>query len=546
MKHYLEHDFYVPSPLSSVTSPSDLISHLNHMLGCDISDLSGALLVIGAHVIYFTLEEIFTTFELSTSSISNTLNQLVRRGLLKRGNFTAFDGTSRQYYAITNSGYDIANSYFLGTLPGKYKYGRKENAVSHIYSCGVNFFHALMLQVPFYYQKEVSLGGAAAFSGSRKGIAQADCVLTYRDHAGASDRIFYIEEDLGFERDSVLYEKLCCYLRAGSMNKSCDAILFSFRYKNISVTAPSGQGFGLYSKKGAQYILSLLEENHVQDARELVKDGDPYLLSFLTMVGVYRDGRMIRRSPAITREFLQDFITALSFHRNEYVLRDINRQQCRLYRTRLSRFVSLYFTWIGENRILSELFAYLSGFSVCFIPTCLCSSYLRFLLPRETGLLEDIRRTLLSYYKDIGAYASLSPTIRLEGDLSMRFRNCFPYLSGEAYSGFICVEFPCMDLCSWIRILYFLKLYKGNIPFHILCVFDTQEQVNEFYGYLLCYYGEPALLLDRSIILCTMSYDLGQERRIFTMPDPYGKRAKDRFYHFTSALYEELHPDTGI
>ena len=555
MKRYLLNDMYVPAAIPDVTTAADLVSYLNEVLGCDIPDLSGALLVIGAHVVYFTLEEIFTTFDLTTSAISNTINRLVKRGFLKSGNFAAFDGTSRKYYSITKSGYDMANSFFLGTLPGKYKYGRKENAVSHIYSCGMNFFHALMLHIPFYYRKEVILNGSlsSSFNRSSKGELQADCVITFKSKApevGQLEHTFYVEEDLGFERDSVLHEKLRRYQSLGIMDRAGDGILFSFRYKDVSATAPSGQGFGLYSKKGALYILDLMHNGHVLDARELTdtlsKDDAPYLYDFLTMCGAYKDGRINKKAPAVTEEFLQDFISSLSYHRNEYAIRDMNRRQCRLYRSRLSRFVSLYFTWAGENRVLSEMNAYLSGFSVYFAPTCLFSSYLRFLLPAESGLLSSLSASLLSYYADLGDYMLLSPPLLLDDGHTLHFRNCFPYLCGETYSGFVCVEFLNTDLCAWIRVLYFLKLYKGDVPFHILCVFDTQEQVNEFYGYLLCYYGETAIFLDKSLILCTMSYELGREKRFFTMPDPFGKKARDRFYHSACALYADLYPDMPL
>ena len=55
MKRYLLNDMYVPAAIPDVTTAADLVSYLNEVLGCDIPDLSGALLVIGAHVVYFTL-----------------------------------------------------------------------------------------------------------------------------------------------------------------------------------------------------------------------------------------------------------------------------------------------------------------------------------------------------------------------------------------------------------------------------------------------------------------------------------------------------------
>ncbi len=542
---------YVPAAIQIKTT-TELISYLNEILGCNIPDLSGAILIIGAHTVYFTLEEIFTTFNLTTSAISNTINHLVKRGFLKRGRFAAFDGTSRQYYSITKAGYDIANSFFFDCISGKYKYGRKEHAVSHIYSCGMNFFHALMLHIPFYYQREVVLNNnCPSFHRSSKGELQVDSIITFNPKPSTNTiqkHTFFVEEDLGFERDPILYEKIKRYYALGIMDDINDSILFSFRYKDISVTAPSGQGFGLYSKKGVNYILELMDKFKKKDARELIQilapNEEPYLYDFLTMCGAYRDGHIIKKSPEITEEFLRDFIMALSYHRNEYAIRDMNKQQCQLYRKKLSRFISLYFTWIQENRTLPELYAYLSGFSLYFTPTCLFSTYLRYLMPKECNLLSDLSISLLSYYKDIGDYMVLSPVLSIGGEYSLRLRNCFPYLVEEIYSGFVCVEFLNTDLCAWMRVLFFLKFYKGDVPFHILCVFDTQEQVNDFYSYLLCYYGEPALFLDRNLIVCTMSYEIGRKKRFFTMPDPFGKKTRDRFYHSACALYVDLYPNS--
>lgn len=103
---------------------------------------------------------------------------------------------------------------------------------------------------------------------------------------------------------------------------------------------------------------------------------------------------------------------------------------------------------------------------------------------------------------------------------------------------YVCVEFLNIDLSAWVRLRMFHSYYEGAVPVHVIAVLNDQRQVNDLYRYLGCYYTEMAVVLDRKAILSCMYKDLGCEKKLFTVTDPFGT---EKLYHSESCTYKELH-----
>ena len=538
MRSYLSEDIFVPQRTAAVTSVKELSLYINEMLGCCTDDAESVLLAL-ASLADFTFEEFFLVFPIYNNSIPNAVNRLVKRGYFKASPFPRFDGMSKKYFRITSAGHQAANSFFLGTVPVRYKYGYQENSAAHRYSVGLNLYAFLSFGQPFLWKKEVLLGTGRGMP--QKGALQADaCVGIYE--GTDKERQFYIEQDMGFERDSQLYGKLERYAAYGVMGNPQDAVLFSFRYKGISVTKPSRAGT-LYSRTRVNAILARMKEHGVADAGQLLElyPDDAFLQEFLVLCGAAerkKDG--IMRKPGITigEAFLKEFLFSLKFHVNGYVLRDLNQKQSRLARSRLAQFVALFYGWMDKGQLQGVSRQMLQGFPVYFMTTSLLCSYGEILMPEELGLPDKMERTLYDCYGKLGSYQMTTPALPLQNGYSLCLRNAFPYTIAGKGHGLVCVEFLNTDLSAWVRLRMFWSYYEGELPVHVIAVLDDQKQVSDLYTYLGCYYPEIAVVLDRKAVLSCMYGDLGKSGRLFTLSDPFGGGA--RLYHGGSCTYKDL------
>lgn len=166
-------------------------------------------------------------------------------------------------------------------------------------------------------------------------------------------------------------------------------------------------------------------------------------------------------------------------------------------------------------------------------------SYGEILMPEELGLRKKMEQTLYSCYGELSEYHVITPALSLKNGYSLRLRNAFSYTIDGKERGMVCVEFLNVDLSAWIRLRMFQSYYEGEVPVHVIAVFDDQKQVSDMYRYLGCYYPELSVVLDRKAILSCMNYDLGKAGRLFTLTDPFGDDA--RLYHSGSCTYKELH-----
>lgn len=539
MNRYLTNNIYVPQRTVPAASIKEMCRYINGILGCCTVDAESAVLALASLTTYFTFEEVYQVFPVYNNSIANAVGRLVKQGYLKENPFQKFDGMSKKYFSITSAGHDVANSFFLGTIPVRYRYGRKENSIAHIYSTGINLFAFLSYGVPLSWKREVILCRRTVSAG--KGSLRADaCICVYEGLE--QERRFYIEQDMGFERDAVLYDKMENYCLNGIMDNSQDAVVFSFRYKNISVTKPSRAGT-VYSRSGVKSILSRMREHGLQDARQLLQiyPDDLFLQEFLKLCGAARTKKahtIPKGGIDIDEAFLNEFIHSLKYHVNEYVIKDLNKRQAVLARNRLAQFVGLFYDWMNNDQMPGMLRQMLKGFPLYFIPTSMMVSYGEVFFPKELGLIEKIRQTLCSCYGALGEYQMLTPVLHLKNGYSLQLRNALPYTIGGRFKGYVCVEFLNADLSAWIRLRMFQAYYGEEIPVHVIAVLDDQKQVNDLYKYLGCFYPEMAVVLDRNAILSCMYYDLGRADRLFTVTDPFGT---DKLYLNDGCTYIELH-----
>lgn len=539
MRHYLPDDLYVPQRTAVVTSVKELSAYVNKMLGCCTDDAESVILVL-ASLAYFTFEEFFLVFPIYNNSIPNAVNRLVKRGYLKENPFPKFDSMSKKYFSITSAGHHAANSFFLGTVPVRYKYGRKENSAAHMYSAGINLYAFLSFGIPMMWKREVLLGIGSGIA--QKGALQADACIGICEGTG-QERFFYLEQDMGFERDSQLYGKLEKYALYGVMMHPQDAVIFSFRYKGISVTKPSRAGT-VYSRAGVSSVLERLREHDLADARQLLElyPEDGFLREFLVLCGAARvkDGCIIlRQGINIDETFLKDFLFSLKFHVNGYVLKDLNKRQSILAKNRLAQFVALFYGWMDKGQVPGVAHQMLQGFPVYFMATSLMCSYGEILMPEELGFREKIGQTLYDCYGSLGKYHMVTPELPLKNGYSLRLRNAFSYIIDGEERGLVCVEFLNVDLSAWIRLRMFHSYYEGEQPVHVITVFDEQKQVSDMYRYLGCYYPEISVVLDRKAVLSCMYQGIGKDGRLFTLTDPFGEDA--RLYHSMSCTYKELY-----
>lgn len=544
MRHYLSDDIFVPQETAAVTSVKELSLYVNRVLCCCTDDAESVVLVL-ASLAYFTFEAFFLIFPVYNNSIPNAVNRLVKRGYLKENPFPKFDSMSKKYFSITSAGHCAANSYFLGTIPVRYRYGRRENSAAHIYSTGLNLYAFLSFGLPMTWRREVLL--STGTGTVRKGALQADACVSIWEGTG-QERFFYIEQDMGFERDSQLYGKMEKYAAYCVMAEPQDAVIFSFRTKNVSVTKPSRAGT-VYSRAGVNSILERLRKHGLTDAGQLPElyPEDGFLREFLIVCGALgenSDGGTVRIPGVIIDEtFLKDFKFSLKFHVNGYVLRELNRRQSVLAKNRLAQFVALFYGWMDKGQVQGTAYQMLQGFPVYFMTTSLMCTYGGILMPDRFKFRERMSKTLQDCYGELGGYHMVTPELPLKNGYTVRLRNAFCYMIDGKDCGLVCVEFLNVDLSAWIRLRMFYALYEGALPVHVIAVFDDQKQVSDMYGYLGCYYPELSVVLDRKAVLSCMYSDIGKEGALFTLSDPFGEDA--RLYHKNSCTYKDLHGEEG-
>ncbi len=526
----LDNDILVEHTYIDSTERTAIPKHLNRILGSNASDIKDAVILYAAYCVYISYEELYSIYRPLSSQIrTNAIPSLIKLGFLKKVPLTIPEGTAKVVFSITASGYKYASSLVGGMLPVKYRTGRNPISIGHIYATGYNFFKMLSLNIPLKWQREELYTAGYGKSGD----LQIDAICTLYPAHNSHRMKLYFEQDMGYELPVILEKKLESYEKFGLMDSPSEIIVFSMRQKGIS--KPSLSNSTPYSPVKLRALLQEMDKSGIEDAYEMLLNGfEPsYLRSLLTLFEVLdENGKKKRNALPLTKSVLKDYLEELSFCKNSFEHREYNA-------------VHMNLAWIRLRYILQGLISngsilpiygnrLLTGYSILFIPTTLVAgrikSFLPFLFEEEKAKLH---RMLLPLFGPVLDEGELSGTLELSGNKHLRLRNCFSFSYAADKRGYVCIEHLSFDLGGWLRAIYFRKYYKGDIPYHLICVFDTPEQYRLFFK--LCDYLYPHLnlILNESSILGLMRKDIGKENKLFSVTNPVDYDGK---LYMTSSL----------
>ncbi|AOZ97944.1 replication-relaxation family protein [Butyrivibrio hungatei] len=526
----LDTDIYVNHSSLGFSSQDELFDYLNERIGYTGNELKSAILVLCAYSFYLTQEELSflcPLYPLYSHLSSRVIKPLIEQGYLQQEKASSFkeqEGTARVFYYITAQGYQYANSLCQGKLTTKYKKNRSKVAKSHTYYIGYNFYELLMLGYSMTWQREYLLSERSFNYKSKAPILQVDARCDLYERFGSKTfYTIYVEQDLGTEHNDVLIKKIDNYAALGIMDRPLSSmIMFSFSQKGVT-DGKNGLKNQLhpYSPSNCQQLLDYMDVMHLDNVFDAYLTGYPdvsFITNFLLKCGGARpsnDGDSLKRTrQVLDRNFVSEFKRLLGERRNPYQHRDFNLIRSRFSQSRLEEMVKLlYSTSDRESPFVQRL---RRGYQVYYLPTTLVSDRVVYgILDHRPDLLSQISASLESIYGNADYSGPLSAPIIVKDNIKVNLRNRFCCNKIDVY-----VEFPCFDIGSWIRAMYFSK-YKSSDKCHLLCVFETKKQVQDFYR-TLCAFNSS---FDKNVhqILGLMLYDIGKEEKIFCVDESLSK-----------------------
>ncbi|WP_026653553.1 hypothetical protein [Butyrivibrio proteoclasticus] len=523
----LDNDIYVNHSSLGFSSQEELFEYLSDKLGYTGSDLKSAVLVLCAYSFYLTQEELSflcPLYPLYSHLSSRVIKPLIEQGYLQQEKATSFkeqEGTARVFYYITAQGYQYANSLCQGKLTTKYKKNRSKVAKSHTYYIGYNFYELLVLGYSMTWQREYLLSERSFNYKSNVPILQVDARCDLYERFGSKPFFtVYVEQDLGTEHNDVLMKKIENYAILGIMDRPLSSIImFSFSQKGVT-DGKNGLKNQLhpYSPTNCQQLLDYMDVMHLDNVYDAYLTGFPdvsFITNFLVKCGgarISKDGENLKRTKQVLdRNFVSEFKKLLGERRNPYQHRDYNLIRSRFSQSRLEEMVKLLFSISDrENAFMQRL---RRGYQVYYLPTTLVSDRIVYgLLDKNPELIHKITSSLSYLCGNISYKSPLSAPIVVRDNIKVNLRNYF-----EGSSTNICVEFPCFDIGAWIRAMYFSKYKNSSEKLHMVCVFETKKQYQDFYRTLSHY--SDSFNLNRHQILGVMLYDLGNSEKLFVVND---------------------------
>lgn len=530
----LDTDIYVQHKSTDATTALAVINDVSERFSCQPHDLRETILILAAQCVYITYTEFYSAYPVVASTVPVAFKKLLDNGYLKKGNFDSPEGPSKTYYTITPTGYAIANSLCKHPLSSRYKYGRKDTAIVHTYSAGLNMFQMICADIPFRWDREVILNDVINhMQNSAKGELQVDAECTVFP-ASKNERSYYFEQDMGYERESVLTDKLSRYYELGLMSSPNNVILFSFRIKGRHIESPSRYAqISPYSQKELRALIAQMETDKSDNAYDYIRE--PFAQVFLSEVGAARaDGS--RGKVKADLAFVKQFYSSLVLRSNPYMLKFINKSFEDMASGRLHNIGSTLIKW--ANDLPGWAYPLMSGAQVDFLATPLVADNIGWTMLDTQPTLQDNLIASLSYLYDGLKYTGISPDIPIDGGWNIKLRNAFAYKIKGDYKGIVCVEFPWMDLGAWLRAFLFLHQYHGQTPIHLINVFINKAEQLAFYETIRYAYPEVCVLLDKTSSFCLMQYDIGRTDRVYAVTDVF--TFSNRVYMHESMLTAEL------
>lgn len=520
-----DNDIYVNHMELDIKTLDDMYAHLRRILSYTGNDLQSAVLVLCAYSFYLTQEELSLLYPLYpafTHLSARVFKPLEQAGYITTNMITSYseqEGTARCFYNVTAQGYQYANSLCQGRLTSKYKRNRSKVARSHTYYIGYNLIQLMLLDYPLTWQREYLLNGG---SWQRNNMVQVDakCVLYEADGQKPFFTI-YVEQDLGTEHNDALVGKLQGYTSYGVMDYPRDTLLmFSFSQKGVSVLSKGSNGKNTqkhpYSVQKCNSLIAYMESMHLDDLYDAYLTGysdEQFITTLLLKVGAgkpKKDDGLKRGRNSFSLNDLRYFRDSINQKRNPYQHKDFNIIRSNFARARLEEMVKLLYAYIGKNEPF--LIRMRRGYQVYYLPTTLVANRIGFsFLDKAKGLQEELETSLSILgkpsFKDV-----LSDDLTISKGFVLNLRNLFKDADVN-----VCVEFLAFDVSAWVRAMQFHKMYNAETPIQLVCVFETWQQVTDFYKAAECYIPDYDSM--KSNILCLMLYDIGKEKRIFYLKD---------------------------
>lgn len=529
----LDGDIFVNHKSLDIDGTAGILKHMEDTLSFSGKDLQDAVLVLCAYCFCLSQEEFSLLYPLNDSFFkvfsSRVLKPLIKEKLLTEEKASAAkdrEGTARVFYTITKAGYDYAHSLCHGRLTAKYKKERAKIARSHTYYIGYNLIQILLLGYAVTWQREYLLNAPYVYTKKKK-ILQVDAKADLYEAFGQSPFMtVYVEQDMGSEKNDVLFGKLSGYAELSLMdNPKKSLVLFSFSPKGVRINQNTAkQTNHPYDVRKIEALLEYLNFMHLDDAYEAYVTGFPehgFIEKFLLVTGagkeVKNDTILKRGSVTADRAFIEEFKALTKSLRNPYLHKEYNMQRVSFARKRLEDMVKLIYAYAGDKDPCFDRMR--QGYQVFYLPTTLVANRLPFAFLSRAGeelgkLSVSLKRfDALTFVDEVSA-----DTLSLDKGVRIRLRNEFSYGKGSR----LFVEFPALDLGAWLRILHFSRLYHKDVPIILVCVFETRQQLSDFYRTCNAYMDDFGL--SKSNILCLMFHDIGRTDRLFFCKDDSLKR----------------------
>ena len=523
----LDTDIYVNHSTLKINTIEGMIEHLKKTLEFEGRDLQDAILVLCAYSFYLTNEEIsflFPIYPAFTHISTRVFSPLVRKGYLASDKTNVrkdMEGTARVFYYVTAQGYQYANSLCHGKLTSKYKKNRAKIAKSHTYYIGYNFIQLMMLGFPMTWQREHLLG---TYNYATRNLAlQVDgyCEL-YESFGNKSFYRLFVEQDLCTEHNEILVGKLQNYAEHGMMDyPAASMIVFSLSQKGVTLAKNGSVNIvHPYNESKCNQLLDYMKEMALDDVYDAYVTGYPdqsYITNLMLKIGAAKESKngLKRGAFKADAEFIKEFRDLINQNTNPYQHRDFNIIRSIAARSRLEEMVKLLYSHMNSNELF--LARMRRGYQIYYVATTLLADRLKYAMlskfrPQQKALEES-----LSIFGSPHFQADLSDVILLTKGIKLNLRNSFVTDRTQVY-----VEFPSADVGAWIRAAHFHKLLANKEKKVLILVFETRQQLADFYNANDCYAQD--FNTKNGGLLCLMLYDIGKRDKLFYLKDETMKR----------------------
>ncbi len=490
------------------------------------------ILLLGYYTRLFSADELCHTAMLGTAfkkvRITYKLTALKKDGSIRSVRLSKEDEGSRVLYYITKKGYEKICGYLpQGELFIPYTHVDRPKQYIHDYSSGMNFlglFHNTYRH-RYYHETSFSSGGQILPKAEQGVSADALAVILLPD---SDKRIFYIEQDMGTERQWKLTEKINSYL-ANRLLSDRREILFSFRYRELNpreiVCLNKESVHSLYSAMESTGFTGPLYKFRISDAK-----GDSYICrecrsSFL---------RYYPQGGRLTKEEIEEHLLSLMANEKDEEFSSLVSQ---ILKKRHEHFAyqRMFHLWeyyhnalTGKKGLTNVLMYFLSGKSVygCATPS-LRECLPLFMYDRGSSPISLFERNVLLRYfpKETLSYrgaALLQNTQTFAYDwlaaVPLTLPHSYSYNAGGA-DCMVCVEWLSCDIGSFVRASYMAKHLVRSERVCMILVSADMEPVKKFCE-LTQYYMFSAMGIPRNnIFICF--HILGEDTLFVLHKDGY-------------------------